>query len=134
MRMDEKRIFVERNRKHYSSSAGSSFCTRNMRKDVFGENVSSLCRVYGQAEETVAHIVAERSKLAQNDFKKLKHDNVAKVIHWKLCGKWGFERGDKWYTHVPEKVLESEYCKLLWDFSNTDKQEAGTQQTGHHSN
>ena len=52
----------------------------------------------------------------------MRHDNVAKVIHWKLCGKWGFDRGDKWYTHVPEKVLESENCKLLWDFPiQTDK-------------
>ena len=93
-----------------------------MRKNVFGENVSSLCRVCGQAEGTVAHIVAECSKLAHEEYKKLRHDNVAKVIHWKLCGKWGFERGDKWYTHVPEKVLESEHCKLLWDFLiQTDK-------------
>ena len=58
----------------------------------FVNNVSSLCRVCGQVEETVVHIVAECSKLAQCDYKKLRHDNVAKVIHWKLCGKWGFER------------------------------------------
>ena len=43
-------------------------------------------------------------------------------MHWKLCEKWGFERGEKWYDHKPEKVLENEKCKILWDFSiQTDK-------------
>ena len=55
-------------------------------------------------------------KLAQKEYKQVRHDNVAKVIHWKLCEKWGFEKSDHWYTHKPEKVLESEECKILWDF------------------
>ena len=52
----------------------------------------------------------------------MRHDNVPKVIHWKLCGKWGFEKSDQWYTHKPEKVLESEECKILWECTiQTDK-------------
>ena len=44
------------------------------------------------------------------------------MIHWKLCEKWGFERGEMWYTYNVEKVLESDLCKILWDFSiQTDK-------------
>ena len=44
------------------------------------------------------------------------------MIHWKLCEKWGFERGEMWYTHDAEKILESDLCKILWDFSiQTDK-------------
>ena len=46
-----------------------------------------------------------------------RHDEVAKILHWKLCEKWGFKRGKTWYDHKPEKVLESEICKILWDFS-----------------
>ena len=38
------------------------------------------------------------------------------MLHWKLCKKWGFSKAEKWYIHKPEKVLESEYCKILWDF------------------
>ena len=76
----------------------------------------------GSADETVAHTVAECQKLAQKEYKQVRHDNVAKVIHWKLCEKWGFEKSDQWYTHKPEKVLESEECKILWDFPiQTDK-------------
>ena len=99
-----------------------ALCTRNMRKTVYGENVDSTCRVWGYADETVAHNVAECQKLAQKECKQVRHDNVAKVIHWKLCEKWGFEKSDQWYTHKPEKVLESEECKILWDFPiQTDK-------------
>ena len=89
-----------------------ALCTRNMRKTVYGENVDSTCRVCGSADETVAHIVVECQKLAQKEYKQVRHDNVAKVIHWKLCRKWGFEKSDQWYTHKPEKVLESEECKI----------------------
>ena len=47
---------------------------------------------------------------------------MAQAIHWKLCQKWGFEAGNTWYSHEPERVLENEDCKLLWDFPiQTDK-------------
>ena len=37
--------------------------TRNIRNVVFGENAQSIFRVCGAADETVAHIVSECSKL-----------------------------------------------------------------------
>ena len=44
-------------------------------------------RVCGTADETVAHIVSECSKLAQKEYKQVRHDNVVKMLHWKLCEK-----------------------------------------------
>ena len=85
--------------------------------------MSPLCLLCGGADETVAHIVSEYPKSAQKGNKNVRHDNVAKVIHWKLCEKWGFETVEKWYIHRPEKVLESVDCKILWDFPiQTNKQ------------
>ena len=50
------------------------------------------------------------------------HDNVDKMLHWKLCKKWGFNKAEKWYIHKPEKVSDPENCKILWDFPiQTDK-------------
>ena len=99
-----------------------ALATNNLRKVVYGENISSLCRVCGLFDETVAHIVSECPKLAQREYKVWRHDQVARIIHWKLCEKWGFDRGEKWYTHKPESVLESDCCKILWDFPiQTDK-------------
>ena len=81
---------------------------------VYGANVQSVCRVCGASDETVAHIVSECSKLSQMEYKKARHDNVSKMLHWKLCEKWGFNKAQKWYIHMPEKGLESENCKIFW--------------------
>ena len=40
--------------------------------------LQSICRVCA-ADETVAHIVSEYAKLAQKDYKQVRHDNVAKM-------------------------------------------------------
>ena len=99
-----------------------ALCTRNLRNEVYGENVQSICCVCGTADKTVAYIVSECSKLAQKEYKQVRHENVAKMLHSKLCEKWGFNKTETWYIHKPEKVLESEDCKILWDFLiHTDK-------------
>ena len=98
-------------------------CTRNMMNVVYGENVQSISCVCGAADETVGHIVSECSKLAQKNYKQVRNENVAKMLYWKLCEKSPFfNKAEKWYIHKPEKVLESENRKILWDFPiQTDK-------------
>ena len=83
---------------------------------VYGENVQSICRICGVAVETVAHIVLECSKLAQKENEEVRHDSVVKMLHWKLCEKWRFNKARKWYIHKPEKVSEYEDCKVLSNF------------------
>ena len=56
------------------------------------------------------------NKLAQREYKRT-HDNLGKIVHWKLARKCTFEGGDKWYEHESESVLENEDYKILWDFS-----------------
>ena len=34
------------------------------------------------------YIVSECSKLAQKENKQVRHNNVAKMLYWKLCEKW----------------------------------------------
>ena len=76
---------------------------------------NSKCRMCGERDETINHIVSECSKLAQREY-KTRHDWVGKVIHWELCKKLNFHHATKWYTHKPESVLENETHKILWDF------------------
>ena len=64
----------------------------------------SLCRVYKKVDESIDHIVSGCSKLAQKEYKR-RHDNLGKILHWKLARKCNFEAGDKWYEHEPERVL-----------------------------
>ena len=82
-------------------------CTRNLRNVVYEENVKSICCVWGAANETVAHILSEWSEQARKKYKQVRHDNVVKILHWKLCEKWGFHKAEKLYIYKP-KVLESE--------------------------
>ena len=55
--------------------------------------------------------------MAQKYYKNWRLDKVSQVIYWRRCERFGFERNEKWYNHTPERVLESERCKILWDFS-----------------
>ena len=93
-----------------------ALCTRNIRNVVYGGNAQSSWRVCDGADETVAHIVSETPKLVEKEYKQVRHDNSSKILHWKLCQKWGFNKPEKWYIQKPEKVLESEDCKILWEF------------------
>ena len=66
--------------------------------------VDSLCRK-----------VDEGTDLAQKEYKR-RHNNLGKIVDWKLARKCNFEAGDKWYEHEAE-ILENEDHKILWDFS-----------------
>ena len=73
-----------------------------------------MCR---KVDESRDHIVSGCSKLSQKEEYKRRHDNLGKIVHWKLARKCYFEVGDKWYEHEPESVLENEDYEILWDFS-----------------
>ena len=75
-----------------------------------------LCRMCRKVDESIDHTVSGCSKLAQKEYKR-RHDNLGKIVHWKLGRKCNFEAGDKWYEHEPESVLENEGYKILRDFS-----------------
>ena len=79
---------------------------------------NSKCRLCGDRDETINHIISKCSKLAQ----KARHDWVGKVIHWEMCKKFKFDHTNKWYMHNPAPVLENDTHKLVWDFNiQTDR-------------
>ena len=77
---------------------------------------SPLCRMCKEKGESVMHILSECSKLAQREYKR-RHDNVARIVHWELCGMYKIERAKNWYEHEPKAVIESDEIKILWDFN-----------------
>ena len=77
---------------------------------------NSKCRLCGDRDETINHIISECSKLAQRKYKG-RHDWVVKVIHGKMCKKFSFDHTNKWYMHNPAPVLENTTHKLQWDFN-----------------
>ena len=90
--------------------------TNSIKNRIDKQQVSPACRLCGERDETVSHIVAECKMLAQKYYKSWRHDKVAQVIHWRLCHRFKINREDKWYNYIPEPVLESrehKYCGTL---------------------
>ena len=65
---------------------------------------NSKCRLCGDRDETINHIISKCSKLAQREY-KARHDWVGKVIHREMCKKFKFDHTNKWYMHNPAPVL-----------------------------
>ena len=64
-----------------------------------------LCRLCGEKNETVTHLVCGCKVLAQKEYKR-RHDNIARIVHWKVCGIYNLGKVDKWYEHHPDGVIE----------------------------
>ena len=62
------------------------------------------------------HILCERSKMAQTDYKKI-HDKLAKLVHWNMCRRYGILYAKNWYEHNAEKVPENDKAKIPWNFN-----------------
>ena len=76
---------------------------------------NSKCRLFGDRDEMVNHIISKSSKLEQKDY-RIRHAWVGKVIYWKLCLKLKLDHTTKWYMHKPESVQENRMLKILWAF------------------
>ena len=90
--------------------------TNWIRQNIDKEDISPLCRLCGARAESVSHIMPECRELAQIEYKKVRHDKVAAILHWQLCRKNGFPTTAKSYEHFIDKemtVLENEEIKLL---------------------
>ena len=55
------------------------------------ETLRRLCK---KADESIDYVVSGCSKLSQKKHKR-RHDNLGKIVFWKLARKRNFEPGDK---------------------------------------
>ena len=77
---------------------------------------SALCRLCGEKSDSVTHLICGCKVLAQKEQKR-RHDNIARIKHWKICERYALRRVDRWYEHHPEGAIESETVKILWDMT-----------------
>ena len=99
-----------------AAAQNQSIRTKLVKAKINKSQKDKLCRLHKNADESIDHFVSRCSKLAQNEYIR-RHDNLGKIVHWKLARKCNFEAGDKWYEHEPESVLENDDYKILWYFS-----------------
>ncbi|CAB4031495.1 Hypothetical predicted protein, partial [Paramuricea clavata] len=67
---------------------------------------SPFCRVCGENGEHITHLISECKKLAQKEYKR-RRNNVARIVHWKLCGLYQLEKAE---NVVLKKEKE---CKII---------------------
>ena len=90
--------------------------TNNIKTKIDKTQTESKCRLCGKVDATVRHIVCECPMLAQREYKR-RHDWVGRKTHWEVCRKIGLDVNEKWYKPEPEKVVENDSWKILWDFT-----------------
>ena len=66
----------------------------------------SKCRMCGDSNESINHILNECKMLAQKDYKK-RHDWVGRRINWEVCRKCNIDVSEKWYNREPVSVLDN---------------------------
>ena len=94
----------------------SAIWTNHIKARIDKTQQNSKCRLCGDRNETINHIINECSKLEQREY-KARHDWVRKVIHWEMCKKVKFDHTNKRYIHNRAPVLENTTHKLLWYFN-----------------
>ena len=82
-------------------------------QQVYSGSANAQCRLCNTQAETVEQLISGCSQLAGMQY-KLRHDNVARYIHWCLCGKHSFERVSNWWKHCPDSIIENDSIKILW--------------------
>ena len=89
--------------------------TSHIKTRIYKTQQNSKCKLCGDRDETIYHIISECSKLAQKEY-TTRDDWVGKVIYWEMCKKFKFGHTSKWYMHNPAAALKNDTHKLLWDF------------------
>ena len=65
-----------------------------LRLEFFIKLVLLNCHLRGSHDETVDHLLTNCSIIAESYYQKF-HDVVAKIIHWELANRGGFECATK---------------------------------------
>ena len=88
------------------SAQNNAIRTNNIKAKIDNTQQNSKCRLCGDWDETINHVISECSKLTQKEF-KTRHYWVGKVIHWEMCKKLKFEHMNKWYMNNPAFILQN---------------------------
>ena len=91
-----------------------SLRTRNYSKHILHETNDDKCRLCHQTAETLDHLLSSCEVLAKTEY-IVRHNTVAKYIHWCICRASGFDCSSVWWNHQPLSVLDSEQYMIMWD-------------------
>ena len=84
-------------------------------KKIFKLTNNDKCRFCQESVETTTHLLSGCPKLLAEGRYTTRHNNVCRVIHWRLCQKYGFEAHDVSWKHKPQPFLENQHAKITYD-------------------
>ena len=91
------------------SDGGNNLCSENnlvkIRDNFLG---SKMSRLGGGANSRDGEAIAPPVLMLKK---------ALRALHWDILRQRGFKISDKWYQHQPERVVENEQFKVLWDFT-----------------
>ena len=90
--------------------------TNWIRNSIDGQEVSEKCRMCGERDKSITHLIAECKKLSQKEYKQ-RTDNIARTVHLELRQKFGLVGEFKWYNDKPASVVEYDRVKILRHFN-----------------
>ena len=95
--------------------------TRYIERHLHHTTNNSTCRNCNQYDETIQHIISGCPMFSTTIYLQ-RHNNLAKYIYIQLANKFSIPVTQQWYQCEPEKIIENNAAKILWDFSvQTDK-------------
>ena len=86
-------------------------------KKIFKLTDDNKCRFCKSEVETVNHLLAGCDKLRGEGRYTTRHNNVCRVIHWRLCQEYGFDVHDVSWKHEPLPIIENRRAKITYDFT-----------------
>ncbi|XP_044182725.1 uncharacterized protein LOC122963360, partial [Acropora millepora] len=96
--------------------------TNYYRRNILNDGTDPMCRICGQYQETIDHIVAGCPELAKTEYLH-RHDKAASYLHWNICKELNINVEEKWYEHEPQTVTERDNITILWDMPiQTDRE------------
>ena len=96
--------------------------TNYYRNRILKDGTDPMCRICGQFQETVDHLVSGCPELAKTEYTQ-RHNKAAAYLHWTICKHYDIKVQDKYYEHEPATVTENQAATILWDMPiQTDKE------------
>ena len=68
--------------------------TNHIKARIDKTQQNSRCRLCGDKDETINHIINKCNKIAQKKYKN-RHNCVGNLIYWELCKKFKFDPKNK---------------------------------------
>ena len=91
-----------------------ALATKYTRSKIWKQGNDTKCRLCGEHNETVHHIVSGCKMLAVNQY-TFRHNQVGKYLHWWILKDLGVTVTESWLNNDPVNIIKHEDTVIMWD-------------------